>query len=86
MLVMIVKNGIRIVTLTLLAMYVDPSFLFGKLHRQGGIVFFLLGLLLLVPIYLALQVGESPSQLVDSTADNNLPSRDGSQPAEIAQV
>jgi len=40
MLVMIVKNGIRIVTLTLHAMYVDPSFLFGKLHRQGGIVFF----------------------------------------------
>ena len=43
MLVMIVKNGIRIVTLTLLAMYVDPSFLFGKLHRQGGIVFFFAG-------------------------------------------
>jgi exosortase len=86
MLVMIVKNGIRIVTLTLLAMYVDPSFLFGKLHHRGGIVFFLLGLLLLVPIYLALQVGESPSRLVDSTADNNLQSRDGSQPAQIGQV
>ena len=86
MLVMIVKNGIRIVTLTLLAMYVDPSFLFGKLHRQGGIVFFLLGLLLLVPVYLALQVGESPSRLVDSTGDNNLQSRDNSQPAEIEQA
>lgn len=79
MLVMIVKNGIRIVTLTLLAMYVDPSFLFGKLHHQGGIVFFLLGLLLLVPIYLALQVGESPSQMVGSAADIALQSRDGSQ-------
>jgi len=40
----------RIVTLTLLAMYVDPSFLFGTLHRDGGIVFFLLGLLLLLPV------------------------------------
>jgi exosortase len=56
---MILKNGIRIVTLTLLAMYVDPSFLFGKLHRDGGIVFFLLGLLLLLPILLLLQRGEA---------------------------
>jgi exosortase len=59
-LVMILKNGIRIVTLSLLAVYVDPSFLFGTLHRDGGIVFFLLGLLLLLPVLLLLQRGESP--------------------------
>src|SRR6266567_3923787 len=58
---MILKNGIRIVTLTLLAMYVDPSFLFGTLHRDGGILFFLLGLLLLLPVFLLLQRGESPA-------------------------
>jgi len=58
---MILKNGIRIVTLTLLAMYVDPSFLFGTLHRDGGIVFFLLGLLLLLPVLLLLQRRESPA-------------------------
>jgi exosortase len=57
--VMILKNGIRIVTLSLLAVYVDPSFLFGRLHREGGIVFFLLGLLLLLPVLLLLQRGES---------------------------
>jgi len=56
---MILKNGIRIATLTLLAMYVDPDFLTGKLHHQGGIVFFLLGLLLLLPVLLLLQRGES---------------------------
>lgn len=56
---MILKNGMRIVTLTLLAMYVDPSFLFGKLHRDGGIVFFLLGLLLLLPVLILLRRGES---------------------------
>lgn len=56
---MILKNGVRIVTLTLLAMYVDLSFLFGTLHRDGGIVFFLLGLLLLLPVLLLLQRGES---------------------------
>jgi len=58
---MILKNGVRIVTLTLLAMYVDPSFLFGTLHRDGGILFFLLGLLLLLPVFLLLQRGESPA-------------------------
>lgn len=56
---MILKNGIRIATLTLLAEYVDPSFLFGRLHHEGGIFFFLLALLLLLPILLFLQWTES---------------------------
>jgi exosortase len=47
---MILKNGIRIATLTVLANYVDPSFLQGSLHHEGGVVFFLIGLLLLVPV------------------------------------
>jgi exosortase len=53
--VMILKNGVRIVTLTLLASYVDPAFLYGRLHREGGVVFFLLGLLLLAPLVWLLQ-------------------------------
>jgi len=53
--VMILKNGVRIVTLTLLASYVDPGFLYGRLHREGGVVFFLLGLLLLAPLVWFLQ-------------------------------
>jgi exosortase len=48
--VMILKNGIRIASLTLLSMYVDPGFLYGRLHHEGGVVFFLLGLLLLTPL------------------------------------
>jgi exosortase len=40
----IIKNGIRIATLTLLSAYVNPSFLTGSLHRDGGFVFFLLSL------------------------------------------
>jgi exosortase len=62
--VMIIKNGIRIVTLTLLANYVDPAFLYGNLHREGGVVFFMIGLLLLVPIFWLLQRGEP--QLLNS--------------------
>jgi exosortase/archaeosortase family protein len=55
-----VKNGIRIATLTILAQYVDSSFLFGRLHREGGIVFFVIGLLLLLPVFWLLQRGETP--------------------------
>jgi exosortase len=61
--VMIVKNGIRIVTLTVLATYVDPGFLYGNLHREGGVVFFMIGLLLMVPVYWILQAGEQAPEL-----------------------
>ena len=54
----IIKNGIRIVTLTLLSLYVDPRFLTGSFHRDGGFVFFLLALLLLFPVFLALERSE----------------------------
>ena len=56
--VMILKNAIRIVTLTLLASYVDPGFLSGNLHREGGVVFFLLGLALMAPVLWWLERGE----------------------------
>ena len=56
--VMILKNGIRIAVLTLLAIHVDPSFLFGRLHHDGGVVFFLIGLALLVPVLWLLGRGE----------------------------
>lgn len=56
--VMILKNGVRIVTLTLLASYVDPGFLYGRLHHQGGVVFFLLGLLMLAPLLWFLERSE----------------------------
>jgi len=56
---MILKNGIRIATLTLLAMNVDPGFLYGRLHHRGGVVFFLIGLVLLLPVLLFLQGSET---------------------------
>ncbi|HME31970.1 MAG TPA: exosortase/archaeosortase family protein [Terriglobales bacterium] len=37
----IAKNGLRIFTLSMLGVYVDPSFLHDWLHHHGGIVFFL---------------------------------------------
>ena len=44
------KNGIRIVTLSLLAIHVDQRILTSSLHREGGIPFFVLALLLMAPI------------------------------------
>ena len=55
---LIVKNGIRIVTLSLLSIYVDPGFLAGSLHHKGGIAFFLLALALLAPVLWLLQRSE----------------------------
>lgn len=36
----VAKNGLRIFTIAELGTRVDPGFLDGKLHRQGGIIFF----------------------------------------------
>ena len=42
-----IKNGMRIAVLTLLGNYVNPDFLYGPLHRQGGKPFFIIALLFL---------------------------------------
>lgn len=60
---MILKNGVRIATLTLLAVYVNPDFLFGRLHHQGGVVFFVLALLLLLPLLFFFQRIETKKNL-----------------------
>ena len=45
------KNGLRIVTISLLAAYVDPIFIDRHwIHSSGGIPFFIVALLLLVPV------------------------------------
>jgi exosortase len=49
------KNGVRIVTLCLLTLYVDKGFIQGGLHTRGGAVFFGLALAMLLPILLALR-------------------------------
>ena len=52
------KNGIRIVSLTLLGAYVDPRILQSDLHREGGIPFFIVALLLLVTVLYFLRKSE----------------------------
>jgi exosortase len=69
--IVILKNGVRIVTLTLGAIYIDPSFLTGPLHHEGGIVFFLIGMLMLIPVIWFLRHWEpktAPAPISEQTA------------------
>ena len=52
----IIKNAVRIVALSWLAVYVDPSFITGSfVHRSGGIPIFVLALTMLGAVLLALR-------------------------------
>jgi exosortase/archaeosortase family protein len=56
----IIKNAFRIFSLSTLGMYVNPSFLSGRLHHQGGIVFFAVAFVGLWAIVWTLQKLEGP--------------------------
>ncbi len=57
--VAVLKNAVRIVGLTLLAQHVDPGYLTGQLHHEGGIVFFVLSLAVLAPVLAILRKFET---------------------------
>lgn len=44
------RNAVRIVGIASLAVYVDRGFLFGSLHRYGGLPFSLVGFIILIPL------------------------------------
>ena len=51
----VAKNGLRIATLSALAVYVDPGFLYGRLHQSGGMFFFAAAFLPLALIFVWLR-------------------------------
>jgi len=61
--ILIFKNALRIATLSLLAIHFDKRILTSRLHREGGIPFFVLGLLLMYPV-LALLVKSERNKAV----------------------
>ncbi|HWP85965.1 MAG TPA: exosortase/archaeosortase family protein [Terriglobia bacterium] len=67
--ILIFKNAVRIVAITLLSAYVSMDFLRGPLHTSGGILFFLLGLAVLVPIIHLLERSERWQAGVRRTAE-----------------
>jgi exosortase len=50
--VVIIKNALRIVTISCLGVYVDSGFFYGRLHRYSGLPFSLVALCLLAPLLL----------------------------------
>jgi len=56
--VVIIKNSVRIATISALGVYVNRAFLYGNLHRRGGLVFALLAVAMLVPALVVLQRAE----------------------------
>ena len=59
----ILKNAIRIVTLSTLALYVNSGFLNGRLHQRGGILFFLIAVVMLIPVVAIMRRYESQGSL-----------------------
>jgi len=59
----VAKNGLRIFTIAMLATRVDPGYLTGRLHHQGGIVFFTIALIGVFVLLWILRRGESVSHL-----------------------
>jgi exosortase len=54
------KNGLRIFTLSTLAVYVNPGFLHGNLHKYGGIPFFTVALIPMAMLLIFLQKSDNP--------------------------
>ena len=59
------KNGLRIVTLSLMGNYVDARILAGPLHRQGGVPFFVLALTVLAVVMWLLRRSEAGGRGLD---------------------
>ncbi len=57
--VSVAKNGLRIFALGMLGSRVDPSFLTGRLHREGGIIYFLIALVAMGLLLWILRRGEA---------------------------
>lgn len=74
----VLKNGVRIVTLVLLSLHVNPAFMTGRLHHEGGILFYLLAILILFPIFRWLENSEKH--------ETQGPSRKGGNSAQNAVV
>jgi exosortase C (VPDSG-CTERM-specific) len=54
----LLRNGIRVVTITLLSLHVDPGIIDGPLHHRGGPFFFILSMGMLVAILWGLRRSE----------------------------
>ena len=63
--VAVFKNAVRIVTITMLSIYVDKSFLTNSfLHKKGGVFFFILALFVMAPVLWLLRKSEKSANSI----------------------
>jgi exosortase/archaeosortase family protein len=67
----LLRNGLRIMALSTLAVYVNPAFLYGNLHKHGGVVFFILGLIPFGLLLMWLQKSEKIRPAETMAVDGN---------------
>jgi len=56
----IAKNGLRIFTIAMLGTRVDPVYITGRFHHQGGIIFFAIALIVTFALLWIVRRGERP--------------------------
>jgi exosortase len=71
--ILIFKNGLRIATLSYLAVHVNPEILRSQLHKEGGIPFFVLALLLMYPFLRAFMKWEERSAALKRRGPQGFP-------------
>jgi exosortase len=54
----VAKNGLRIFTIAMLGTRVDPAYLTGRLHHEGGVIFFAIVLLVIFALLWILRKGD----------------------------
>ena len=63
----VAKNGLRIFVLAMLTTHVDRSFITGRLHHQGGIIYFLIALAAIILLIWAARRGEEKPRALAMT-------------------
>ena len=63
----VAKNGLRIFVIGALTTKVDPSFMTGRLHRQGGVIFLLIALLGTFLVLWILRRGENRKRQISES-------------------
>jgi exosortase/archaeosortase family protein len=63
----VAKNGLRIFVLAMLTTRVDRSFITGRLHHQGGFIYFLIALAVVLGLIWILRRGDEKRGVLAKT-------------------
>lgn len=77
----ILRNGLRVYTIAMLCVHVDPSMIDSPIHRRGGPFFFLLSLIPFFALLLWLRHSERKAQLRQANKDACEPRANSERPA-----